>query len=241
MTQPNRREAARERAREDRAAALAGARRRRNGVVAGVVVAVLAVVVGLGVLVQAGRGSTSASSAVPGNLTQGGVLVGQASAPVTVTVYEDFQCPVCKQFEQTTGPALQQLVDSGKVKVIARPVAILDRASSTQYSTRALNAAACVVDAKPEAYPQFAHLLFEQQPEEGGAGLPDSALVAAAQQAGAGDISSCVADKTYEGWAARTTDQASQDGLTGTPYVLVDGTQLRSPTPDALTAAVAAA
>ena len=29
------------------------------------------------------------------------VVVGRASAPVTVTLYEDLQCPICREFEQS--------------------------------------------------------------------------------------------------------------------------------------------
>ena len=91
---------------------------------------------------------------------------------------------------------------------------------------------------RPAAYATFATALFDQQPEENSAGLTDDQLAAIAQQAGAGDIASCVADQHFKGWTQRTTDQASKDGLTGTPYVLVDGRRLTNPTAAALQAAV---
>lgn len=239
---PNRRSTAREAARRQRAAELARARRRRTAVVSAAVVAVLAVLVGIGVAVQSHRSSTAAAgSAVPAHLTGGGVVTGSATAPVTVTVYEDFQCPVCRQFEQTTGPTLDQLRQAGTVKVISKPVAILDRASSTRYSTRALNAAACVIDSSPQAYPAFKDALFAEQPEEGSAGLTDATLTATATRAGATDVRSCIDQQQFRGWTQRTTDQASRDGLTGTPYVLVNGTPLTNTTPDGLQAAVTAA
>ena len=87
--------------------------RRRNGIIAGAVIAVLVVAVGIGAIVQAGRNSTSASSATPANFTGTGatsVVVGQESAPVTVTVFEDFQCPICQQFETNVGNAVNQLI-----------------------------------------------------------------------------------------------------------------------------------
>jgi len=241
---PDRRTAARRRAQQLREAELARERRRRTAVVTGVALAVLALVVGIGIAVQASRNSTepvAGAAAAPRNLVDGGVLLGQASAPVTVTTYEDFQCPACRSFESVTGPTLEQLQSSGRVKVVSRPVSILDRASQDEYSTRSLNAAACLVDVAPQAYPEFYDALFAQQPEEGGPGLPDAQLVALAQEAGAPDISTCVRDRTFEAWTRTTTDQASRDGLQGTPYVLVDGSPLTDPTPEALTAAVDAA
>ena len=244
MTQPKepgRRQAARQKAQQLREAELARQRRRRGLLIACSVVAVLAVVLVIGVVVQSQRGSTAASAATPANLTDGGVLVGPAAAPVTVTTYEDFQCPACKAFETTTGPTLDKLRQAGTVKVVSKPVAILNRFSTDDYSTRAMNAAGCLVDKAPEAYPALKSALFAQQPEENGPGLKDATLVSLAQQAGGPDISGCVKDRTYQGWTSRATDQASKDGLQGTPYVLVNGAPLKDTSPAGLTAAVQAA
>lgn len=225
-----------------RQAELARAKRRRTAAVALSAVVVLAAVVGIGIAVQANRSpsTTAGSTAVPAHLTDGGILLG-ATAPVTVTVYEDFQCPVCKNFEETTGPTLDELQKAGKVQVLDKPVAILDRGSKDEYSTRSLNAAACVIDANPAAYPAFKSALFAQQPEEGGSGLTDAQLTSIAEQAGAPGLSDCITSRRFERWTARTTDQASKDGLTGTPYVLVNGKALENPTPVRLESAVAAA
>lgn len=233
----------RRRAEQLRLAEEAKARRRRTLVVAAAAVVVLAMVVVIGVLVQNNRDAATTASgpvATPANLVGGGLPVG-APAKVTVTVYEDFQCPVCKAFEQQTGPTLDALREAGTVQVVEKPVAILDRVSKDKYSTRSLNAAGCLINAAPSAFPAFKTALFAQQPEEGGKGLTDAQLTTIAEQSGAPGLGACISDGTYEGWAARTTDQASKDGLTGTPYVLVNGQHLESPTADALKAAVSAA
>src|SRR3954447_14521464 len=101
-------------AREERAAKIAAARagaqraerRRRTSVIAGAVVATLVVAVGVGGLVQSRRGAChrppASVSSVPAGTTgvaNQDVFVGEAGAPVTVTVYEDFQSPICLDFE----------------------------------------------------------------------------------------------------------------------------------------------
>jgi protein-disulfide isomerase len=182
-------------------------------------------------------------SAVPhgtSGTTNQDVVVGKAGAPVKVVIYEDFQCPICRDFEQQSGPTLRSLVDAGTVQVAYRPIAILDRFSSTRYSTRSLSSVGCVVDARPAAFVAYHDLLFANQPPENSAGLPDARLAALAKQAGA-DVSGCVTARRYEGWAFRVTEQASKDGVTGTPTVLVDGTPLEDRTPGGLRSAVAAA
>jgi protein-disulfide isomerase len=62
-----------------------------------------------------------------------------------------------------------------------------------------------------------------------------------ARQAGAGgDVEACIREERYAGWTARLTDQASKDGVTGTPTVLVAGRKITN-SPQALPAAVEAA
>jgi 2-hydroxychromene-2-carboxylate isomerase len=50
-----------------------------------------------------------------------------------------------------------------------------------------------------------------------------------------------IRDLTYGDWVKNSTDQASKDGVTGTPTVLVGGVELSDLTPDGLIAAVDAA
>ena len=99
------------------------------------------------------------------------IAVGSADAPVTVDLYEDFQCPNCKAFEDESGSTLAQLVADGTVQARYHGMAFLDTSANDQYSTRALNAAAVVVAAAgPEAFQTFHDLLFANQPAEGGPG-----------------------------------------------------------------------
>jgi len=252
MSGESKRQAARERIAAKRAAeaaaAAAAARRRRvvlGGVVAAVVLVVVLIVV---VVVQTGRTSTSADAAAPGNTTGNGyvVAVGSADAPVTLDVYEDFQCPNCKSLEDRAGSTVDGLVADGTVQVRYHGMAFLDTDENDDYSTRALNAAAVVADeAGTEAYEEFHDLLFANQPDEGGSGLTDDQLVDYATQAGAtgADVAVDIENLVYGEWVEQAEDQASKDGVTGTPTVFVDGDQLTSDqlTADGIAAAVQAA
>ena len=229
------------------AAARAAARGRQRTVVGAVVAAVLLVVAVVVVIaVQTSRTSTSASAAVPPNTVDGGtvVVVGSADAPVTVDLYEDFQCPNCKAFEDAAGSTLAQLVAAGTVQVHHHGMAFLDTHANDNYSTRALNAAAVVVGAAgTDAFQTFSDLLFANQPDESGSGLTDDQLIAYAAQAGAGgaEVEQQIRDLHYGDWVTTVTDQASKNGVTGTPTVLVDGTTLDDLSAAGLTAAVTAA
>ncbi|GAB3259602.1 DsbA family protein [Kineosporia babensis] len=200
--------------------------------VSGIVVVLVAVIVGSFVLVQnTRRGEAVADTAAPANLgPSNSITQGDDDAPVKVVVYEDFQCPYCAEFEAANREQLTAYVDRGDVQVQYRPIAFLDRASTDQYSTRALNAAAAVFDRAPESFVDFHNLLFDNQPTEGGAGLSNEQLIDYAAEAGATEpeIASAVRDLTYEGWTARITEQASKEGISGTPTVQVNGTSLES-------------
>jgi protein-disulfide isomerase len=206
-------------------------RRRRSVVVASIVIVLIAAVVGIGIAVQSNRDSavtSGPSAAPPGADANYGIYRG-GPAPVTVTIYEDFQCPFCKEFEQQLGPTLLRDIDKGEIRVEYRPIAFLDDSSTTKYSSRALETAACTLaDGGVSAFAKLHDLLFQNQPEEGSAGLSDSQLADLAQQAGADKaaVSDCQAKGTYDAWVAKATDQASKDGVNATPTYLVNGKEV---------------
>ncbi len=170
----------------------------------------------------------------------------EAGKPVKVVLYVDFICPVCKNFETQYNEQLTTLRNEGKISVEYRALGFLDNRSSTNYSSRAANAAACVVNDSPEKYAEFVDSLFANQPAEGSAGLSDDKLKTMATDIGAKNIGTCIDEKTYRPFVKFTTKQAAAIGVTGTPTVFVDGQQwgkgasAQTPFPDFLQAAITA-
>lgn len=213
--------------REMQAAQRAQEKRRQTLLVSGVVVVVIAIVVGIAVAVQSKRDDTPTNATDPAGVVDSyGIARGDDSAPVKLTVYEDFQCPICKQFEEWLGDTISQDVDAGDLQVIYRPIAFLDRASTTKYSSRSLETAGCVLDEDGvDAFLKLHELLFANQPAENTAGLSDDELAGFAEQAGADKsaVEACQADDTFSGWVKAATDQASKDKVQGTPTYRIDG------------------
>jgi protein-disulfide isomerase len=219
---------------------LAKERRRQRTVLTSVAAIAVLVIGGLiGWAVLAGQPHDTVTT--PAVAVDEGTGFAAGTGPVTIDIYEDFICPACGDFESSAGPAITQLVTDGKVTVVYHPIAILDRYSSTQYSTRA--AAASAAAAQGGKFVEFHNALFARQPEENSAGLSDAALIEIGNSVGLSDaaFTRAVTDGTYRGWSAKVTDTASARGVTGTPTVLVAGKAIDRPTPEALTAAVAAA
>jgi protein-disulfide isomerase len=219
------------RSKSERAAAVRraqqAAERRRNLYVVGAIVAVILVIVGVGLLVQSQRDTTGEAATDPTGVTSDyGVVVGDADAPKTITVYEDFQCPICRAFEQATAEQVRTAVEDGKVKLEYRLVSFLDNASRNEYSSRAANAAMVVLDRSgPDVFWKFHDLLFANQPEEGTAGPDNDALIALAVEAGADpdEVTDGIKDGEFDQWVINATSEMSKNGVTGTPTALIDG------------------
>ena len=219
-------------------------RRRRSIGVTVAVLVVLAVIGGIGFALQSSRDTTGKATTPPaGVVGTYGIPDGKASAPVTVTIYEDFMCPYCGELEAANRAWVQQYVDQGKMRVDYRVLAFLDRASNgTEYSSRSANAIGVVLDTSgPDVAQKFHALLFEHQPSEGSDGLSDSQLVDYAVQAGAkrADVEQAIKDRKFSQWVVNGTNDASKNhGVTGTPTVLVDGQQVTGQTMQQLSANV---
>jgi protein-disulfide isomerase len=230
-TRTSREKAAAVRAGQERAA------RRRRWTMIGTVAVILAVIVGGAVWFAGqdptGQGSdtTTAGSAdgVPSGADGFGVVVGTAASPTTAVIYEDFQCPVCGAFEQATSQQVADGIADDKVRIEYRIVSFLDQASANEYSSRAANAAAAVLDtAGPDAFKKFHDTLYANQPEEGTAGPDNDQLVEWAVQAGADrpEVSRKIEEGTFDQWVVDATDAMSKEGVTGTPTIVIDGRKL---------------
>ncbi|MFC0508362.1 DsbA family protein [Micromonospora costi] len=219
---------------------LARERRRRRTLwvsVGAVAVLVIAGLIGWGVW----SSQRSTEFTAPAGSAEGGTGVVVGSGPVTVDIYEDFLCPVCKQFQDTSGATIDQLISEGKIKVVYHPVAYLNRFSTTEYSTRSSAASGCA--AQEGKFAEYAKALYGQQPPEGSAGLTDDQLIDIGAGVGLNrdSFGSCVRDGTFKPWTDHVTEQASRNNITGTPTVVIDGQQVADRSPEGIRAAVAAA
>ena len=209
--------------------------------VIGIAVAVVLIVVFAG----SGSGSSSATATVLpdanviarqfAGIPQKGNVLGKANAPVTMVEYIDLQCPVCRTFEtEVMPPIIDRFVRTGKLRVEARPVAIIGSGVDSQRGRLGMIAA----EQQDRGF-NFAQLLyFNQGAEE--SGWLDDTMVASAARSIPGVNMKALLDATKSsavGDRAQTYDQEAQaDGLTGTPFVLVGktGGRLTAVTPGSM-------
>lgn len=224
----------RQQSKSERAQALVREQQRkekmRNWMVIGAVVVAVALIGGVMFFISANKDTTGqavSSSGTPSNLTSTyGVEIGKSSAPHTIKLYEDFQCPICNEFEKAIGSKIRTGIADGTIKVDYHMVSFLDTHSANAYSSRALNAAMAVLStAGTDAFLKFHEIAYANQPAEGTAGPDDATLVDWAVQAGAteSEVKPLIDGNVYHQWTVNATDAMSQDGVTGTPTVFIDG------------------
>ena len=161
---------------------------------------------------------------------------GGSDPKAVLSIYEDFLCPACGNFEKQFAPTVSNLIDSGAVAADYYMVAILDR-QGDGYSSRASNAGYCVADESTDAFRRFHAALYAQQPEEGVGPFPDNArLIEVARQAGvAGKVPDCINSGRYTQMAQGLAEAA---GISSTPTIKINGEEYSPTTPDALVAKV---
>lgn len=147
-------------------------------------------------------------------------IASSADGPVQVVAYVDINCVHCADFEARYADQIRSWLDDGKITFEYRTVAYLDRNSSTAYSSRGANAAACVADSAPQSYFDFTQGLFANF-EQGE--LDDAGLIDLADRSGAGDISTCVEEGTFRPFVKYATSAAQAASVGGTPTVYVNG------------------
>jgi protein-disulfide isomerase len=194
----------------------------------GVVVA-LVVVAGLVIFLNnqekggGGTGETPTASNI--DSSTGAIIVGTGEQ--TMDTYVDFMCPICNQFEQAYGAAIQGLVDDGTITLGIHPIAILDNKSQgTEYSTRAANAMYCVAVADADAAVPFMQAMYANQPQEGSTGLTDEQILQIASSAGVTGIDDCVNSGRYSEYVTTMTQKTPVQpgaGGIGTPTIAING------------------
>ncbi|MFI8823035.1 DsbA family protein [Streptomyces sp. NPDC053431] len=235
--------AARERLRIERERQAKKEKARRQLVVAGTAVAVLAVAGGVGyAVVQAGKPSRweaaadAKTVAAPKN-TEGQdgttVVVGKPEAKKTLEIYEDSRCPVCANFEQNVGATVDKDVTDGKYKLRYVGATFIDNADQGEGSKNALSALGAALDVSPEAFLKYKAALYSTKfhpDEKQDKFAKDSYLLEIADTVpalkGNAEFRKNVENGTFDAWAMKMSKTFDKSGVTGTPTLKMDGKTL---------------
>ncbi|MGW4159705.1 DsbA family protein [Streptomyces sp. NPDC004788] len=225
-------QSARERLRHQRERDKAREKQRRVLIVSAAVVGVLGLAAVVGVIAanSGGKGTSDKAGpvveptgAIPGD--KPAIPQGRTDAPSTLTVWEDFRCPACAQFESVMRDSIHQLEASGALKAEYHLVTLIDGNLGGSGSLRAANAGACAQDAGK--FTAYHDVLYKNQPQEtDDAYAKNAKLIELAAQVPGLDtpaFRACVEDGTHDSWVKKSQDAFKKSDFTGTPSVLLNG------------------
>ena len=221
----------RELARSERAAAIRAeqARKERNRRVAliGGIVLLLCAIVAAGAWYGGGSGSKASTGTAGAHVAAGptSLQVGKSSAPVKVVIYEDFQCPYCRELESSTRDFLRENAAKGKVYVEYQPINLLQ---TYDYSARSLNAWAAVLKhASPSDALKLHNLFYDKQPYEEQSDQSLGNIEGWVKDVVGNDSAVMEAMKTQDTSFFATAQQAmTTDHINSTPTVFLNGKEL---------------
>jgi protein-disulfide isomerase len=243
-----RRESAREKARELRDQQRKKEKRNRLFLQGGIGLGIIAIIV---IVFFSISSNITPPAAGPLNMRSDGIIIGKnlkaertpaipengapiatvrdkKSSVVSIRIYLDYFCPVCNEFETANKSQLTSWLKKGAVTLEIHPISILDRSSlGTSYSTRAANAAACVANYSPDDFWAFTQEMYVRQPKEDTVGLSDSQILAvmkAAKVHRIAQITPCVTKERFKGWVDSATTRASNGPLPDSTVASVTGT-----------------
>ncbi len=185
--------------------------------------------------------SSSASAAatdkayLPVTITDGkGITIGLTGAPNVITVYSDFACSHCHDFEKAYGQTLGTIVQAGGTSIDYWPLGSLSEGSA-----RASNAMACAA----ERQPQFGVAMYNGIFGNYGLDWSNDQLISLATQLSNGNLpqgfETCVTSGAHAAWVKSILAVAKAGpAANGTPAVYVNGKpfDLTTGTVDSLTA-----
>jgi protein-disulfide isomerase len=210
------------------------ARKRRVQYLSIAAFAAVAVIVALIVISQSGGDDNdNGGGGTPSNVTgvaevnselngisQSGAVLGDSSAPVTITEFGDPQCPVCAAFSQQVAPQLiASEVKTGNAKYEFRPFLIIGPDSKP--AMRAALAAG-----EQDRFWNYLQLFYANQGDENSGYVTDAFLTSIAKAAGVSDLDKWNQSRNDPKWDAtiqQGSSQADSFGFNGTPSIAVQG------------------
>ncbi|HEY1653342.1 MAG TPA: thioredoxin domain-containing protein [Acidimicrobiales bacterium] len=163
--------------------------------------------------------STADPEVMPsGHTAEGGVLVGDTNASKGMVIFEDPQCPYCRQFEEINGPLVTAAVNAGELVVEYRMRCFLG-----PESVRADNALALAAEAG--RFDELRRTLFAEQPPEGTGGFTTDDLLRLGAEVGmtSSEFASGVQEARYEKWVLSREALYQSEDPQGTPAAWLNG------------------
>lgn len=168
-----------------------------------------------------------AAAPLDASLVRDGRTLGDANAPVTLTIWGDYQCPFCGAFSKQILPdVIRDFVSTGQVRVEYKEMAFLDGRTGYGESDMAAEAVTCAID--QNKYWEMHETIYANQYGENEGAYSKARLKEMAAAAGldAEQFNDCFDDRKYED-AVKSLEQEGVDlGVDSTPTLFLNGTEV---------------
>jgi protein-disulfide isomerase len=193
-----------------------------RNLVIGMVVLVVAVTVG----VSLSSNNVKDIAATPSSVEKSegyGIVFNKGLAGVPkIDIWEDFQCPVCKDFEVVNNKQIREWIESKKVIAVFHPLSFIGAESAFM-----ANAAACSAD--EGKFLQFHEALYVNQAEAENTGKWHATTLSAL---GANlnitskSFTECVNNGKYKDWVNSVANDGQAKNVDSTPTVFINGKEI---------------
>jgi len=162
------------------------------------------------------------------DVTNGSAIVLNPGTTKVIDIWEDPQCPVCKNFEDANGDYIDSLIRDKKATVRFHVLSFLG-----DESVRAANASFCA--AEEGQYLDFHHALYAvQSPLENSGFWSNEKLLAIGKKIGisTATFADCVTKESKLDLVKANYDSMPSFGVKGTPTVFINGKLWERKSPD---------
>ncbi|MFM8921199.1 MAG: DsbA family protein [Candidatus Nanopelagicaceae bacterium] len=184
----------------------------------------LVLVVGVGVSFSTNRADSNAKIPASVEKSEGyGIVFNKELTGVPkIDIWEDFQCPVCRNFEAVNAKQIKEWIDAKKATVVFHPLSFIGAESAYM-----ANAAACAAD--EGKFLQYHEALYVNMAssENSGKWTPSS-LVDLGNQLGisGSKFEGCVNEGQYQDWVNNVAADGSKRNVNSTPTVFINGKEI---------------
>mgnify|MGYP000461614621 CR=1 FL=1 len=193
-----------------------------RNLVIGMVVLVLAV--GVGVSFSSNKAKESAATPSSVEKSEGyGITFNKGLTGVPkIDIWEDFQCPVCRDFEAVNNKQINEWINTKKVVAVFHPLSFIGAESAYM-----ANAAACSAD--EDKFLQMHTALYANQAASENSGKWNGiTLIAAGANIGikSTQFAECVTKAKYQDWVTNVANDGQDKKINSTPTVLINGKEI---------------
>jgi len=171
------------------------------------------------------------NSIAPASISKadGSGLVFNPEVRNQIDIWEDFQCPACRDFEAINNEIIKKVITEKKAKVVYHPLTFIGARSTLGFneSVIAANAAACAMD--EGKFVQMHEILYQNQAATENSGkFTKEYMISLGAKIGITSMKyqDCVTKGNYSLWTETSASYAAVKNVNSTPTVSVNGKEL---------------